>query len=69
MQIMCGKHYRNCPPDLRARDKRLRRTLRRIDRLMDAKKRYQLGSRVVRWINQNWERARDIIIERAGGIG
>lgn len=67
--IMCGKHWRTAPADLRARDKRLRRVLRNVDRLKDARKRYRLGSIVVRWINQNFERAMAVIIERAMGIG
>lgn len=66
--VMCGAHWRTAPAHLRARDKMLRRTLRRVDRLMDAKQRYKLGRIVVRWINQNWERARVAIVERAMGI-
>ncbi len=65
---MCGKHWQACPADLRQRDERLRRTLRRIKRLMDTEKRYKLGSIVVRWIDENWERARPKIVERAAGI-
>lgn len=66
--IMCGKHWRTAPADLRERDRRLRRMLRKIERLVPGGKRRRMWSVVARWHDQNWHRARLIITERAAGI-
>lgn len=67
--IMCGKHWRTGPADLRRRDKELRRLLRKIERLMDVKKARRLWRIVARWHDQNWHQCRRAIVERAVGIG
>lgn len=66
--IMCGKHWRTAPAELRQRDRKLRRLLRKVERLVDVKKGRRLWRVVARWHNQNWHRARQIITERAAGI-
>lgn len=68
-EVMCGKHYKAAPLDLRQRDRQLRRLLRRVDRLKDAKKRHQLGCRVVAWQHGCFARIKAAVTERAMGIG
>lgn len=67
--IMCGKHWRMAPAEMRANDKRLRRMLRNIGRLVPSPKARRMWDLVARWHNENWERARKAIVERAAGIG
>ncbi len=67
-EVMCSRHYRTGPTDLRQRDRQLRRLLRRIDRLMPVKKRYQLGRRVVAWQHECFARIKKAVTERAVGI-
>ncbi len=66
--IMCGKHWRTAPADLRARDRQLRRLLRKVERLLPSGKRRRMRWIVARWHDQNWHRARLAITERAAGI-
>lgn len=66
--VMCGKHWRMAPSDMRARDRQLRRLLRRVERLLPGGKRRRMWTVVARWHDQNWHHARQVITERAAGI-
>ena len=66
--IMCGKHWRTAPLELRQRDRHLRRLIKKIERLVPNPKARRMHDRVRRWHDQNWFRAEKIINERAAGI-
>lgn len=67
--VMCGKHWRSAPRDLILRERRLRRTLRRIRTLKDQKRREGLENVVWRWLDALWNKIRTAATERAMGIG
>lgn len=66
--VICGKHWRSGPGDLRRRNRELRRLHRRVRRLLDTRKRSRLEAVVSRWESDNWNRIRLAIVERAAGI-
>lgn len=66
--VICGKHWRTAPADLRQRDRRLRRLARKAERLMPGRKQRRMCAIVWRWHRQTWDHARTIITERALGI-
>lgn len=66
--VMCGQHWRSGPADLRARNRTLRRLLRKARRLMNAEQRIRLELRLMEWENRSWDRVKDAVIERAMGI-
>jgi hypothetical protein len=68
-EVMCGKHYRLAPLELRQRDRKLKRLVRKIDRLMNGRKRFALRCRVIDWQWQCFNKIKQAVTERAGGIG
>lgn len=67
MITMCGPHWRSGPPHLRLIDRKLRRLLRKVERMMP--RRPKLAAYLSHRINLNWDRAQKAITERAMGIG
>lgn len=68
-EVMCGKHYRMAPAALLARDRRLRKLCRKVDRLAPTKENYRLNKRLVVWQWQCFARIKAAVTERAVGIG
>jgi hypothetical protein len=64
--VMCGKHWRTASNGFRRIDRRLRRLKRKAEQRLPPD--LALVAYLSRRINDNWDRARKEITERAAGI-